>query len=122
MIVRSRLGNRILLSLGAFAAASLTSPKSHADLQKYIDNPEPALEWRMKNKVEREPGGERIFDLEFVSQSWRGEKWRHQLQVYQPAGATPGGRLLRRSNCGTVKREARPGGSVARVRPQAAPG
>ena len=94
MIVRSRLGNRILLSLGAFAAASLISPKSHADLQKYIDNPEPALEWRMKNKVEREPGGERIFDLEFVSQSWRGEKWRHQLQVYQPAGATPGAKMF----------------------------
>ena len=94
MIVRNRLGNRILLSLCVFAAASLISPKSHADLQRYIDKPEPAFEWQVKNKIEREQTRDRIYDLQFVSQTWRGEKWRHQLQVYQPADATPGAKMF----------------------------
>jgi PhoPQ-activated pathogenicity-related protein len=94
MIVRNRLGNRILLSLCVFAAASLISPKSHADLQRYVDKPEPAFEWQVKTKIGREQTGDRIYDLQFVSQIWRGENWRHQLQVYQPADATPGAKMF----------------------------
>ena len=94
MIVRKRLGNRILLSVYMFVAASLISSNSHADLQKYVDKAEPAFEWQVKNKIAREQSGDRIYDLEFVSQTWRGEKWRHQLQVYQPAGATPAAKML----------------------------
>ena len=84
----------MLLSLCVFAAASLLSAKSHADLQKYVDKPEPAFEWQIKTQTGREQTGERIYDLQFVSQTWRGEKWRHQLQVYQPADATPGAKML----------------------------
>src|SRR5215207_7522272 len=94
MIVRKRLANSIILSLCVFAAAGLISSNSHADLQKYVDNPEPAFEWQVKNNIVREASGERIYDLEFVSQTWRREKWRHQLQVYQPAGATPAAKML----------------------------
>jgi PhoPQ-activated pathogenicity-related protein len=94
MIVRNRLGNRILLSLCVLAAASLISSKSHADLQRYVDKPEPAFEWQVKAKIGREQTGDRIYDLQFVSQTWRGEKWRHQLQVYQPADATPGAKMF----------------------------
>ncbi len=94
MIVRNHLGNRILLSLCVFAAATLISPDSHADLQKYLDKPEPAFEWQVKTKIAREQSGDRIYDLQFVSQTWRGEKWRHQLQVYQPADATPAAKML----------------------------
>ena len=94
MIVRNHLGNRVLLSFCVFAAATLISPDSHADLQKYLDKPEPAFEWQMKNKIAREQSGDRIYDLEFVSQTWRGEKWRHQLQVYQPANAIPAAKML----------------------------
>ena len=63
MIVRNRLGNRMLLSLCVFAAASLLSAKSHADLQKYVDKPEPAFEWQIKTQTGREQTGERIYDL-----------------------------------------------------------
>ena len=94
MIVRNCLEKRILLSLCVFAAASLIAPKSHADLQRYVDKPEPAFEWQVKNKIGREQTGDRIYDLQFVSQTWRGEKWRHQLQVYQPADATPGAKMF----------------------------
>jgi len=94
MIVRNCLGKRILLSLCVFAAASLIAPKSHADLQKYVDKPEPAFEWQVKTKIGREQTGDRIYDLQFVSQTWRGEKWRHQLQVYQAADATPGAKMF----------------------------
>ena len=84
MIVRNCLEKRILLSLCVFAAASLIAPKSHADLQRYVDKPEPAFEWQVKNKIGREQTGDRIYELQFVSQTWRGEKWRHQLQVISP--------------------------------------
>jgi PhoPQ-activated pathogenicity-related protein len=94
MIVRNPFANRILLSLCVFAAASLISPISHADLQRYVDKPEPAFEWQLKTNIGREQIGDRIYDLEFVSQIWRGEKWRHQLQVYWPADATPSNKML----------------------------
>lgn len=94
MIAGNRTGNRLLLSLCVFAAASVIAPRSHADLQRYVDKPEPAFEWQMKNKSEREQSGDRTYDLEFVSQTWRGEKWRHQLQVYHPSSAVPGARMF----------------------------
>src|SRR5258707_2812819 len=94
MIVRNRLGKRILLSLCVLVAASLISSKSHADLQGYVDKPEPAFEWQMKTKIGREQTGDRIYDLQFVSQTWRGGKWRHQLQVYQPAEATHSSKMF----------------------------
>ena len=94
MIVRIPFANRALVSLCVFAAASLISPISHADLQRYVDKPEPAFEWQVKSKIGREQSGDRIYDLQFVSQIWRGEKWRHQLQVYRPADATPSNKML----------------------------
>ncbi len=107
MLVRNRLGNRILISLCVFAAASSISPASHADLQKYMDKPEPAFEWHMKNKIEGEQGGDRIHDLEFVSQTWRGEKWRHQLQVYRPAGSTPAATMFLWATGGSASAQTR---------------
>ncbi len=94
MIVRIPFANRVLVSLCVFAAASLISPISHADLQRYVDKPEPAFEWQVKSKIGREQSGDRIYDLQFVSQIWRGEKWCHQLQVYRPADATPSNKML----------------------------
>jgi PhoPQ-activated pathogenicity-related protein len=67
----------------------LIATPSSADLQKYINKPEPAFEWQVKNKIDREQSGDRIYDLQFVSQVWQGEKWQHQLQIYRPAEALP---------------------------------
>jgi PhoPQ-activated pathogenicity-related protein len=67
----------------------LTAAPGSAGLQKYVNKPEPAFEWQVKNKIDREQSGDRIYDLQFVSQVWQGEKWQHQLQIYRPADAAP---------------------------------
>jgi PhoPQ-activated pathogenicity-related protein len=67
----------------------LIAAPSTADLQKYVDNREPAFEWQLENKIDREQPGDRIYDLHFVSQVWQGKKWQHQLQIYRPADAAP---------------------------------
>jgi PhoPQ-activated pathogenicity-related protein len=84
----------MVLALWAFAAVSLTATWCSADLRTYVNKPEPAFEWQLKNKIARDQTGDRIYDLQFVSQLWQGEKWRHQLQIYQPAGATPGSTMF----------------------------
>ncbi|HEX9661660.1 MAG TPA: PhoPQ-activated protein PqaA family protein, partial [Candidatus Binatia bacterium] len=63
---------------------------SSADLQKYVNKPEAAFEWQLKNQIDSEQSGDRIYDLQFVSQVWQGKKWQHQLQIYRPADAAPG--------------------------------
>lgn len=78
---------KIALALWAFAGVSLTAASSSADLQSYVNKSESAFEWQLKNKLEQ--SGDRIDDLQFVSQVWQGMKWQHQLQIYRPADAPP---------------------------------
>ena len=85
---------RTVFALWAFATVGLTATPSLADLQSYIDKPEPVFEWQLKNKIEREQSGDRIYDLQFVSQVWQGKKWQHQLQIYRPADAAPGATMF----------------------------
>ena len=92
MLFRKRF--TVVVASCAFAAASLIATSSSADLQKYVNKPESAFEWQLKNKIDREQSGERIYDLHFVSQVWQGRKWRHQLQVYRPAEAAPKSTML----------------------------
>ena len=96
MIVQQWFGKlfALLLSRSVFAftlcvcaGVNLNATPGWADLQEYVNKPEPAFEWQLKNKIEQ--SGARIDDLQFVSQVWQGEKWRHQLQVYRPADAAP---------------------------------
>lgn len=87
MLVRNRF--RVVLALCAFTAIGLTTTPSSADLQTYVNKPEAAFEWQLKNKIERDQSGDRVYDLSFVSQVWQKQKWRHQLQIYQPAHAAP---------------------------------
>jgi PhoPQ-activated pathogenicity-related protein len=85
--MRSRKRVRILLALCALASVGLSATPSTADLGEYVSKPEPAFAWQLKNKIESEQFGDRIYDLHFVSQVWQGEKWQHQLQIYRPADA-----------------------------------
>jgi len=85
---------KTVFALCAFASVGLTATPSLADLQSYIDKPEPVFEWQLKNKIEREQSGDRIYDLQFVSQVWQGKKWQHQLQIYRPADAAPGATMF----------------------------
>ena len=88
MLSRNRF--TIALVICAFATVSLIATPSSADLQKYVNKPETAFEWQLKNKIDSEQSGDRIYDLQFVSQVWQGKKWQHQLQIYRPADAAPG--------------------------------
>jgi PhoPQ-activated pathogenicity-related protein len=82
-----RIRSRIVLAVCAFAIATLSAAPGSADLQKYVNKPETAFEWQLKNTVDRQQSGGRIYDLQFVSQVWQGKKWQHELQIYRPAGA-----------------------------------
>jgi PhoPQ-activated pathogenicity-related protein len=87
MLSRNRV--RIVLALCAFATIGFIATPSAADLQNYVNKPEPAFEWQLKNKIDREQSGDRIYDLQFVSQVWQGKKWQHQLQIYRPVNTAP---------------------------------
>ena len=76
-----------VLAICAFAGVGLIAAPSAANLERYVTTPESAFEWRVKDKIDREPSGNRIYDLQIVSQIWQGKKWQHQLQIYRPAEA-----------------------------------
>jgi PhoPQ-activated pathogenicity-related protein len=83
------LGNRFIfaLMLCACAGVGLIATSGWADLQKYVGKPEAGFEWKLKSNSEQ--SGDRIYDLDFVSQIWQENKWQHQLQVYRPLGVAP---------------------------------
>ena len=85
------LRNRFMIALTLFACAgvSLIATPGWADLQEYVRKPEAQFEWKLKNKIDSEQSGDRIYDLHFVSQIWQENKWQHQLQVYRPVGVAP---------------------------------
>lgn len=92
MAVRNRIS--ILLALAVFMASSLVARLGHADLQSYLAKPEPSFEWRVKSAIDLEQSAARTYDLQFVSQSWRGNNWQHQLQIYRPARTKPRSTML----------------------------
>ena len=61
--------------------------RAFADLEQYLRKPEPEFAWSLKDTHEQ--AGDRTYSLQFISQSWQGITWRHQLQVYRPIGAAP---------------------------------
>jgi len=82
----------VVLSLFVFVALILPPSPASADLEEYVRKPEPQFGWKLKEKIEQ--AGDRIYDLHFVSQTWQGITWEHQLQVYQPASAAPNATML----------------------------
>jgi PhoPQ-activated pathogenicity-related protein len=84
----------IVVFLCACAAVGLLASVSRADLQRYVGKHETEFDWTVKSKMDSGGSGERIYDLQFVSQIWKGHRWQHQLQVYRPEGASPGSAML----------------------------
>jgi PhoPQ-activated pathogenicity-related protein len=80
---------RSLCAIFAYFGASLFASHGWADLQQYVSKPEPEFNWKLKNKIESGGSGDRIYDLNFISQRWQDNNWEHQLQVYQPRNVTP---------------------------------
>jgi PhoPQ-activated pathogenicity-related protein len=89
MAMLSRKRFAIALWFYVWAGVDLIATPAWADLQKYVRRPESQYEWKLRDKIDNDQSGERIYDLQFVSQVWQENKWQHQLQVYQPPGVTP---------------------------------
>jgi PhoPQ-activated pathogenicity-related protein len=80
-----------IVTFGLFSALALScfASPSWADLGRYIQKPEAEFGWKLREKIESEQTGDRIYDLHFVSQTWQGNAWQHQLQIYQPRNVAP---------------------------------
>ena len=78
----------ILFASIACAGSSLFATAAWADLETFIRKPEPHFSWK-QNGRSGQAAGDRIYDLDFVSQTWQGNNWQHKLQIYQPAGVAP---------------------------------
>ncbi len=84
----------VVFALFSALGLSLLATPSPADLEQYVRKPEAEFGWKLKEKIEREQSGDRIYDLHFVSQTWQGNTWQHQLQVYQPRNVAPNSTLF----------------------------
>ena len=73
---------------------SLFAPPGWADLEQYVRKAEAEFGWKLKDKIEGEQSGDRIYDLHFVSQTWQENRWEHQLQVYQPRNIAPNSNMF----------------------------
>ena len=60
-----------------------------ADLREYVDKSEPAFKWTVRGNPSADPSGDRVDELNFVSQTWQEKNWQHQLQIYRPQNAAP---------------------------------
>ena len=78
----------------ACAAVSLKADPGRADLQTYVSRAEPVFGWKLNSKSDGDQPAGRIYDLHFVSQTWQGNKWQHQLQIYQPVGVAPNAKMF----------------------------
>lgn len=88
----SRKQSLVVLALIVVVALSLAPSPASAGLDEYVRMPEPAFGWKLNEKIEQ--AGGRIYDLHFVSQTWQGNTWGHQLQVYRPANTAPNATML----------------------------
>ena len=85
---------RLLVALIACAGISLWATPGWADLEQFVRKPEPAFAWKQNGKSSHGPAGDRVYDLHFVSQTWQGNNWHHQLQIYQPQAVAPAAMML----------------------------
>jgi PhoPQ-activated pathogenicity-related protein len=75
-------------------------PGVRAGLEEYVNRPEPAFSWKLRDKKETEQGT--IDDLHLVSQTWQNITWKHQLQVYRPKGVEPNAKMMLWNTGGTA--------------------
>ncbi|HEX2228042.1 MAG TPA: PhoPQ-activated protein PqaA family protein [Candidatus Binatia bacterium] len=86
MSVTRRLMTVLVLSV---LGAGIIARRASADLQSYISKAEAEFRWTVAASDGHERSGDRIHEIRFVSQLWRGNRWQHQLQVYEPRTVAP---------------------------------
>ena len=94
----------LVVALVACAGICLLATPGRADLEQFIRKPEPAFGWKQNGKSSHGLTGDRVYDLHFVSQTWQGNNWQHQLQVYQPQAVAPTAMMLLWVTGGSVSR------------------
>jgi PhoPQ-activated pathogenicity-related protein len=80
-------------SMGLALAALLITTEAWADLRDYLRKPEADFEWRLEARSSAVSAG-RIYDVQFVSQTWQKIPWRHQLQIYLPPDVATGSAMF----------------------------
>ena len=83
----------VAIGLSVCATVSLIADRSWADLQTYLNRNEPAFGWKLNDKTDSEQPAAG-FMICSSCRRFGGREWRHQLQVYQPAEATPGAKMF----------------------------
>jgi hypothetical protein len=68
MISRER--STFVIALCLALGLNLFATPSWADLERYVRKPETEFGWQLKEKIESQPSGDRIYDLHFVSLTW----------------------------------------------------
>ena len=87
MVLRNTF--KIAVALFACAAMCFWAAPGWADLETFIRKSEPSFAWKQNGKTVDQQAGDQIYDLHFVSQTWQGKNWQHQLQVYRPQSDGP---------------------------------
>ena len=75
-----------LVVLTACIAGLCTSSAARADLFDYVNAPDDAYKWELREATEKPLG--KVYDIHLVSQVWQGITWEHQVQVYEPREVT----------------------------------
>ncbi len=73
------------LFVGLFALSS--GNVARADLLDYVKKQDKAFSWKLKDKSETPFGT--VYLLDMVSQEWQGITWKHEIQIFLPAGVKP---------------------------------
>ncbi len=81
----------VFLVLACVLCLQLSLPRAVLSdaLERYVGRSEREFSWKLKGKTDSAQSGDRIYELQLVSQVWQGIRWEHQLQVYRPLGVTP---------------------------------
>jgi len=74
-----------LLLLSCTLAHSADDPTKN--LMKYVEAPDKSYAWKLVNKSET--NGNAIYTLSMTSQTWQGNEWKHDLQVFVPKNSKP---------------------------------
>jgi PhoPQ-activated pathogenicity-related protein len=81
-----------LAVVGAAVIGTAVVPGARADLEAYVNRPEPAYAWKLKDKTSRLDGT--VYELHLVSQQWQEIQWEHALQVFVPKDVPPNGTMV----------------------------
>lgn len=67
----------------AAVLAALFCPRaSMADLDSYVQKPDPSFSWKVESNADTSSG--KVFTFDLTSQTWRDIPWKHAMRVYAP--------------------------------------